>query len=235
MDDYICNMIRLPLLVLLTILLLNSCKKGEISADEVKIDVPQTVSQSENTLEVDSERRRYAWQKPELVIERLGNIEGKIIADIGAGTGYFSFRLIRQAKKVIAVDIDPNMINLIEIFKENLDSIQQPKIETRLATADNPLLGNEEVDVVIIINTIGYIQDRRAYLNNLKRSLKPGGEIMIVDFKMKRIPDDIAPPMEYRVNLLTLENLLTELGYHTIDTDDRSLEYQFIVKAHKGQ
>ena len=54
---------------------------------------------------------------------------------------------------------------------------------------------------------------------------------MIVDFKMKRIPENIAPPIEYRVILLELENLLEDLGFELMTTDDRSLDYQFILKA----
>lgn len=182
---------------------------------------------------MDTEEGRFAWQKPELVIQKLGDIQGKIIADIGAGTGYFTFRLIRKAEKVIAVDIDPNMIELIEIFRENLDTLQQARIETRLASPASPNLGEEEIDIAIIINTIGYIEDRKTYLQNLRKSLKTNGEIMIVDFKMKRIPDNIAPAARYRVNILELENLLDEIGFQLIVTDDRSLDYQFILKARK--
>jgi len=178
------------------------------------------------------EKRRYAWQKPELVIEKIGDIEGKVIADIGAGTGYFTFRLIGQADKVIAVDIDPDMLNLIEIFRnDHLDTLQQVKITTRLAQADSPNLRNDEIDIALIINTIGYIEDRNAYLENLRSAIMEGGEVMIVDFKMKRIPDNIAPPADYRVSLLELENILETAGYKNISTDDRSLDYQYIVKA----
>ena len=193
-----------------------------------------TESPADDRFRITDKEERYAWQKPEFVIDRLGDIEGKVIADIGAGTGYFAFRLMRKAEKVIAIDIDTNMINVINNFRQSLDDELQPKIETRLALADDPKLSIEEVDIAIIINTIGYIDDRATYLRNLKSSLKDGGEVMIVDFKMKRIPDDIAPSAEYRVNLLLLEELLEEIGYSDIITDDTSLEYQFIVQARKG-
>ena len=84
------------------------------------------------------DEKRYAWQKPELVIDLLGELEDHVVADIGAGTGYFAFRLVSKAKKVIAVDIDPNMIDLMELFKDNLDTVTQGKIDMRLATPEDP-------------------------------------------------------------------------------------------------
>ena len=65
------------------------------------------------------------------------------------------------------------------------------------------------------------------------KSLKPDGYLFIVDFKMKRIPDDIAPSADLRVNMLELEEDLMKSGYESINVDDISLDYQYIVKAYK--
>ncbi len=184
-----------------------------------------------NNTAVNAEEGRYAWQKPGLVIDKLGDLEGKVIADIGAGTGYFAFRLLSRAEKVIAVEIDPDLIDLMNIFRENLDTVAQSKIETRLASSEGPNLLNDEIDIALIINTIGFITDKEAYLKNLRSVIKEGGEVVIVDFKTKRIPDDIATPEEYRVSLLELENILMKTGYKNVVTDDISLNYQYIVKA----
>lgn len=216
------------------ILLTWSCNNAPTPSTEVPADI-HTIEEplgeiSKPNAPIKNEGRA-AWQKPALVVDQLGNLEGKVIADIGAGTGYFAFRLINKAKKVIAVDIDPDMLNLIELFRDNLDSLQQSKISTRLAATDNPNLEQDEVDIALIINTIGFIEDRKAYLENLRSVITSGGEVVIVDFKMKRIPENIAPAIQYRVSLLELENLLSESGYKKITTDDRSLDYQYIVKA----
>ena len=104
---------------------------------------------------------RFAWQKPSFVIKQLGDIQGKTIADIGAGTGYFTFRLLKDAEKVIAVDIDQHMLDLIDVFRENLDSLDQNRVETRMATNDDPGLKEGEIDAAIIIKTIVFIKDRR--------------------------------------------------------------------------
>ena len=123
------------------------------------------------------------------------------------------------------------MIDLINLFRNNLDSSSQKKIETRLVEPNDPNLMKEEVDVAIIINTIGYIKDRTSYLKKLKESLRKGGRLMIVDFKIKRIPEGIAPTPTERVSILDLENILDQVGYTAITTDDTSLDYQYIILA----
>lgn len=173
---------------------------------------------------------RASWQKPELLIGMLGDLSEKTVADIGAGTGYFAWRLVFNAKKVIAVDIDEEMIQLMEMFKLNLPESVQKKFETRLAEPADPHLNPFEADVAIIINTVGYIENRTDYLRNLKKNLKHGGKLMIVDYKMKKLPIE-APPFDLRVSLNDIETTLQSAGYTNIVSDDTSLDYQYIVIA----
>lgn len=216
-------------------LCIGSCGGKEASLDKASEtrSKEKEMLVNEIAVPVDANKGRLAWQKPSEVIDKLGDLTGKVVADIGAGTGYFTFRFMRQAKKVIAIDIDKEMIDLIEMFKENLDPDQQEKVETRLASAEDAKLWPEEVDVIVIINTIGYIEDPTAYLAKLRSGLASGGKIMIVDFKMKRITEEIAPSIENRVGILQLENMLSDAGYTDIDTDDTSLDYQYMVVAKK--
>lgn len=196
-------------------------------------ETPEYTAYDSLTMKRDAQRSRYAWQKPDFVIEKLGDLDGKVVADIGAGTGYFTFRLFRKAEKVIATEVDTHLINVIELFKSNLDESEQGRIETRLDHHNKPNLNKNEVDYAMIINTVGYLADQAYYLTELHEALTEDGELMIVDFKLGEIPDDIAPPDEYRVDLLKLEHLLGQIGYQNIVIDYRSLQYQFIVKAKK--
>lgn len=173
---------------------------------------------------------RSSWQQPELVVNKLGNLEGKVVADIGAGTGYFVLRLAYKNAKVIAIDIDPLMINFIESFKENLPKEVQDNISTRLAKPNNPMLKDNEVDKVIIINTASYISKLENYLATLKKGIKSEGSIMILDYKNKII-DIPAPPLDDRVSIGKLQTYLANAGYKNIIVDDTSLEYQYIITA----
>lgn len=179
----------------------------------------------------ESNEGRSVWQKPNLVIEKLGDISDKTIADIGAGTGYFSFRLAFTAKKIIAIEIDSRMIELIETFKLNLPNELLGKIETRLAKTDDPLLTANEVDIVFIMNTIAYIENQEAYLLKLKEGMTQDGKIMIVDFKTKNL-DINAPPMEERISQDLVVTMLKNTGFSKIEVDESSLDYQYIITAH---
>lgn len=178
---------------------------------------------------------RVAWQKPDLILEKIGpDLAGKVVADIGAGpTGFFSLKLAREGARVIAIDIDPAALSYIEKEKAKLDSTQQSLIQTRLARVDNPRLQKEEIDAILIVNTVAYLGNKQTYLANLKNNLKPGGRIVIVDFKMKRLPEQIAPPKSERIYIDVVEEYLYRAGYNNIQVDDQSLAYQYIITAEK--
>ena len=136
---------------------------------------------------------RDAWQKPGMVIAALHLKPGQLIADIGAGTGYFTVRLasLGVAPKVYASDIEPAMVAYLKerAAKEGLKNIFPV-----LAAADTPNLP-EPVDVVLIVDTYHHIGDREAYFRRLTKSLKPGGRVAIIDFR----PDSPeGPPKEFR-------------------------------------
>lgn len=175
---------------------------------------------------------RSAWQKPQLIIEKIGDLSDKVVADIGAGSGFFSFRFAMKAKKVIAVDIDQDMIDLINLQKLNMPSEIFSKIETRLVPSDDPMLKQNEVDVVVIINTITYISQRTAYLQKLFKLLPQNGKIMVVDFKKNKIPIE-APPVGDRASGEEIQNDLIKAGFKVIMNDENTLDYQYIIIGEK--
>lgn len=173
---------------------------------------------------------RTIWQKPDLVMRKMGDISQKVIADIGSGTGYFAFRLAVRARKVIAIDIDQEVLDTLQRYIPKLPEPFRKHIETRLAKTDNPMLRPGEADIVIIINTIAYIPNLQSYLTTLRKGMKRGAEIMIVDYKMKRLPIS-APPRSERIYLDVLEDTLEKAGFKLTQSDDTSLDYQYILKA----
>ncbi len=176
---------------------------------------------------------RGIWQKPNVVINKLGNLEGKVVADIGAGPyGYFTLRIAHQtpAKKILALDIDLEAIKFIEGAKILLAENIRNRIETRLVLPDDPKLNPEEADVVLIVNTYTYIEDNVNYLKNLKRGIAKGGKIVIIDFKKRYTP--VGPPIINRVALGEVEQDLMGAGYKNIESDDKTLDYQYIITAY---
>jgi SAM-dependent methyltransferase len=175
------------------------------------------------------DKSRYIWQQPDMVIKLLGDITQKTVADLGAGEGYFTFRILPKAKKVIAIDISPRYTTYIDSLKTELPELTRPKLETRLVPSDNPSLKPNEADAVVVVNTYMYIENRVAYLKKLRAGLTKGALLLIVDYKERNLP--VGPPSNIKVALATVEKELKEAGFGTIVSDDTSLDYQYIITA----
>ncbi len=231
--------------LLAMLLMLNSCQgdsgenvnKGDSSqqAEPAAKDTNSEASGkplSEGLTEDYTHTDRVIWQKPDMVLNLLGDMEGKTVADIGAGTGFFTLRMAQKARKVIAIDIDPRFVNYLDSIKMlELPEQFQNRIETRLGKPDNPMLKTGEVNLVVIVNTFMYIRDQVAYLKILREALTPGGKILIVDFKKKRTP--VGPPNDIRVPIHIVEEGLYEAGYKNVITNDTALDYQYILVAER--
>ncbi len=165
---------------------------------------------------------REAWQKPEMVIDLLEPLAGKTVADIGAGSGYFTFRIAAKASRVIAIDIDQRFIDYIA-EKEN------PKVKARLTTPDSPGLKQGEADAVLIVNVYHHIDDRVNYLKKLKAGMAEGGILLIVDYKNEPTPH--GPPVEIRVAQSEVEAELKQAGFTVELVDRETLPEQYILRA----
>ncbi len=168
---------------------------------------------------------RASWQQPTFIVSKLGDLEGKTVADIGSGTGYFTFHLAHLSKRVIAIDIDEEMLAYIDTYKSD-----KPNIETRLAEPNNPMINTGEIDKALIVNTIGYIEDLQGYLRTLRAGIVKGGTLVISDFKAPDIHVP-TPSQENIVSVKSLEKDLLDAGYIDISIDDTTLQYQYVVTA----
>ena len=125
---------------------------------------------------------RDQWQQPQKVVDSLQIRAGAVVADLGAGGGYFTFRLadaVGQGGKVFAVDVDPEMTELIEA-RARKDA--RKNVETILAKPADPMLPATGVDLVFTSNTYHHIDNRVAYFANLRKYLRPGARVAVIDF-----------------------------------------------------
>lgn len=169
---------------------------------------------------------RDAYQQPQKVLEFLGDVQGQTIMDIGAGSGYFSVKLAEKGAKVIAADVDDEFQGFLQnrIEKNNLDNI-----ETRKIPYDSPNLKEEEVDMVLIVNTYHHIENRPEYFAKVKKGTKPNGELVIIDFFKSEIP--VGPPLGHKVPINIVVNELKKAGYTSFNVNVDLLPYQYIIKA----
>lgn len=165
--------------------------------------------------------KRDEWQKPHEVIQVLALKPDAVVADIGAGTGYFSARLATMLPKgrVYAVDLEPEMVKHLaaRAKREGL-----PNLSAVAARPDDPRLP-AKVDLILTVDTFHHIDEREKYFRSLRGTLKPGGRIAIIDFRMDS-PE--GPPRQARVAPEQVKAEMTKAGYEVV------AEYAFLPRQY---
>ncbi len=152
--------------------------------------------------------KRDAWQKPHEVIQALKLPPDAIVADVGAGTGYFSARLAAMLPKgkVYAVDVEPDMVKHLagrakREGRKNLQAVQGAAGDAKLP---------EKVDLILFVDVHHHIERREQYFRKLRASLRPGGRVAIIDFR----PDaPMGPPKQGRISPEAVKAELGAAGY----------------------
>lgn len=124
---------------------------------------------------------RDSWQKPDEVLALLAVAEGDRVADLGAGGGYFTFRLARAVGpdgRVYAVDVDEDMLALLRkrAAEEGADNVEVVR-----AAPDDPHLPDGEIDLLLTVNTYHHIADRSAYFARVLDDLAPNGRVAVIE------------------------------------------------------
>jgi FkbM family methyltransferase len=166
---------------------------------------------------------RDVWQMPDRVVAALNLQPGQSVADIGAGTGYFSVRLAKAqpAATVYAVDIEPSMVAHLakRAAAEHLKNVVAVQ-----AAADRTNLP-QPVDVVLLVDVYHHLPNRPTYFGELQKSLKTHARVAIVDFR-KDSPE--GPPVEFRFTAEQIEAEMKEAGF-TLDTAHTFLPRQHFL------
>ncbi|MGQ0543797.1 MAG: class I SAM-dependent methyltransferase [Betaproteobacteria bacterium] len=151
---------------------------------------------------------RDAWQKPHEVIQALKLAPDAVVADVGAGTGYFAVRLATMLSKgkVYAVDVEPDMVKHLAA-RAKRDG--KPNMVAVQGAPDDPKIP-EKTDLILFVDVHHHIDRREQYFRNLRASLKPGGRVAIIDF---RLDSPEGPPRHTRVPPEKVKAELKAAGY----------------------
>jgi SAM-dependent methyltransferase len=156
---------------------------------------------------------RDAWQKPEEILDALHLQRTSLVADIGAGTGYFSVRIAKRIPegKIFAADIEPDMVRYLGERARREHLINLVPVQASADAVNLP----EPVDVALVVDTYHHIGNRTQYFAKLKSLLRPAGRLVIVDFKADS-PN--GPPVRHRISPERVTQELKAAGYALVDT-----------------
>ncbi len=171
---------------------------------------------------------RAAWQRPDEVVEAMGDLTGKKVMDLGAGTGYFAFRLQEAGAHVIAAEVDDRFLHFLSEKRDSV-GISRKDFEVRQVFYDDPLLASGELDVFFSVDTYHHIGDRSRYLKKVYDGIAIGGEVIIVDFKAEHTPH--GPPTHLRVKADVIQAELEAAGFDSVKIDHDMLPEQCIVRG----
>ena len=172
---------------------------------------------------------RDAWQKPHEVIQALKLKPDAVIADIGSGTGYFAARLARMLPqgRVYGVDTEPGMVQYLadRAKREGLKNITAVQAKPGV-----PALP-EKTDLILLVDVYHHIDSRESYFRTLQQSLKTGGRLAIIDF---RLDSPNGPPRAARIAPEQVNSELLRAGY-MLDEEHGFLPNQYFLVFRAGK
>src|ERR1700752_2125324 len=184
----------------------------KIASAEPRTPVPEELQYLE-------EPNRGEWQMPERVIGALRLQKTDVVADVGAGTGYFSRRFARQVAHVYAEDVDPEALSVLR--REAL-----AKVTVVPGKPENPMLPPNSCNVVFICDVLHIVKNRPAFLTNIIPALKPGGEVVIIDFYRRELP--VGPPLWAKLSQEEVKDDLLKVAFK-LDKQLTFLPYQYFL------
>lgn len=179
--------------------------------------------QAKMWLERDSRLRE---EKPDLTVEQLELNTDDVVADIGAGTGYFSFRLAQQVPQgqVYAVDIQPEMLNAIAL-RQQAQNVNN--IETILGTEADPHLPAASIDLALMVDAYHEFAYPREMMTGIVEALKPGGKVVLLEYR-KENPMIMIKPL-HKMTQKQVKKELKAVGLKWQTTKEFLPEQHFLV------
>ncbi len=204
-----------------------ACHQVKDTTETTSTEPPAKILVSAAIIEKFEGAERTAKQQPEKVLKLIGDVHGQTIMDLGAGTGYFTFRLVDVGAKVIAADIHDDYLEYIQLKADSLNV--RKFVETRKVPKDSPELQPNEIDKLLIVNTYHHLYDRSTYFKKVKAGLKPDGEVIVVDYSDKL--QEVKPARFPFLNAPLVIEELKEAGFTDFEVEEALLEDQYIVRA----
>ena len=175
---------------------------------------------------------RLMWQKPERVLRALGLRRGQVVADVGAGPGFWTLRLARRVGPrghVFALDPEPAAL---EVLRRRLAQARVRNVTPVLNDDDAPLLPEAACDLVMIVNVYHHFAQPAAFLERVARCLKPRGRLVNIDWADRDTPE--GPPAHRRIPPAVFLRHARRAGLVLAKEHD-FLPYQYFLVLRRGR
>jgi len=174
---------------------------------------------------------RVAWQKPTAVVRALALRRGQVVADVGAGPGYFTRRLARAvgpSGHVYAVDPE---LAMLDVLRERLHAARLTNVTPVLGRGDDPLLPAGRCDLALIVDAYHHIENGAVFLRKVARALRRGGRLVNIDFADRETP--VGPPVDHRVSREDFLRDARRAGL-VLAAEHAFLPYQYFLVLRRG-
>ena len=170
---------------------------------------------------------RDIWQRPDQIMDAMAIAEASVVADIGAGAGWFTIRLARR--------VGPNGLVYAEDVQKDALTASSRRVTAEGLTNVRPVLGQQgdprlprsRLHAALIVDAYHESEERVSLLRNLARSLRPDGRIGVVDFKLEGGAGP-GPPMDERVSPETVVNDAERAGLRLL-SEEKFLPFQYFL------
>ncbi|EED35095.1 methyltransferase type 11 [Luminiphilus syltensis NOR5-1B] len=168
-------------------------------------------------------------ERTDLLLDALPIRDGDVVADLGAGSGYFSLPIAKRvgSGRVLAIDIQPEMLDLIR-QRSSADNIQN--IDTVLATVSDPKIPSSSVDLLLLVDAYHEFSHPREVMQGVMEGLVPGGKVILVEYRAEdpRVP---IKPL-HKMTEQQAKRELEAVGFNFVE-NLRSLPQQHILVFRK--
>lgn len=173
---------------------------------------------------------RLRWNNPAEIVQAARIQPGARVAEIGCGTGWFTFELektVRPRGMVYALDMQPAMLQILRAKRDNWERLLTLPCEENQFELDD-----DEVDIVFHANTLHECEEPEKHLKEVHRVLKPGGRLVVVEWHWADEESQPGPPNTLRLETDTTQQLLENTGFEVQEIYDVG-PYHYLVQAVK--
>ena len=142
---------------------------------------------------------READERPDQALDAIGIAKGSTVADIGAGVGYFTWRLAERvgpAGVVYGQDIQPGMVVQLQ---KNMAARKITNVKTVLGSYDDPKLPKDSLDLILLVDVYHEFSEPQKMVDRMRESLKPGGRLVLIEYRAEDPNVPILPEHEMTV------------------------------------